>query len=131
MFAQLKLSTRLSLAFAMLVAMALALGGMAVYQMSRINAGTVDIASSWLPSVRQVGEIRSTMNQIRRAEGDHLLSADDKEMDQVEAHLGKVKDSLTEQLKHYEPLIASPEEQKGYDVFKRRRDATWRRRPGC
>ncbi|MBL8304299.1 MAG: MCP four helix bundle domain-containing protein, partial [Ideonella sp.] len=123
MFEQTKLSTKLSLTFALLIALALALGGIVLYQMTRMNAGTLDIAHNWLPSVRKLGEIRNTMNQIRRAESDHLLSADDREREQIDARIDQGKARLVEQLAQYEPLINTPEERKAYGAFHTTREA--------
>jgi len=123
MLKNLTIGARLASAFGTLIVLALFMGGMAVYQMSRINASTVDIAESWLPSVKTAGEIRNAINQFRRAENDHLLSQNDKEMDEVEKQLASVKQSLAATLKAYEPLITSPEEAKAYERFQRAWDA--------
>ncbi len=61
-------------------------------------------------------------NQIRRAEGDHVLSSTEAEWSEVEKRLADTRQTLQQTLKDYEPLITSPEEAKAYDEFKGQRD---------
>ena len=50
------------------------MGGLAMKQMSDINASTVEIADSWLPSVRVLGEIRAATITYRAIVRSHLLA---------------------------------------------------------
>ena len=115
MFNNLKIATKLGAAFATMVVLALVVGGMAIQQMAQMYEKTHDIASSLLPSVKAMGTMGSTLNQFRRAEDDHVLALDDKTMDEVDKALARARQSLTEQLKAYEPLISGPEERKEVD----------------
>jgi len=57
----------------MLVAMS-GLGLLAVRSMQAINAHTVEIADSWLPSVRVLGELRADINLLRIALRAHVMA---------------------------------------------------------
>ena len=57
----------------LLIAMS-TMGGLAMKQMSDINDSTVEIANSWLPSVRVLGEIRAATITYRAIVRSHLLA---------------------------------------------------------
>jgi methyl-accepting chemotaxis protein len=122
-FSDFKLGTKLGAAFISLVLLTIAVGGFALTQLTKINASTEDLATNWLPSIKILGQIRATGNQMRRAEGDHLLSVDAKDMDAIEKHYAELKKTLAEQLAAYEPMISSEEEKKTYEQYKQQRDA--------
>jgi methyl-accepting chemotaxis protein len=118
------LATRLGLAFATLVLLAVAIAGLGISRLAQVNAAAQDIATSWLPSVRALGEIRTVANQVRRAEGDHLLSSDAREMAEIEQRIDGLRATLDRKLGEYEPLITSPEERAGFQAYRQQRE-TW------
>ncbi|MEH2472182.1 methyl-accepting chemotaxis protein [Nitrobacteraceae bacterium AZCC 2161] len=97
----------------LLIAMS-AMGGLAVKQMSDINGSTVEIASSWLPSVRVLGEIRAATITYRAIVRSHLLATNEAGKQAQEVLLAKWIDILEKARKRYEPLITSPEERAFY-----------------
>lgn len=105
------LARKLSASFGTLLLLCLLLGALGLWQMSRINAATVEIAENWLPSVETLAEIRAYANQLRRAESDHILSADQAEMDEVDKRIHDLHNKLADFERRYVPLISSPEEQ--------------------
>ncbi|MCS4509595.1 methyl-accepting chemotaxis protein [Xylophilus ampelinus] len=113
-----KLGTQLGTAFFSVVVLTLVLGVFAIFQMSGIYARTDDIATNWMPSVNVLGKMRASVNQIRRAEGDHLLSSGGSDMDDVEQRIAKAKATLAEHTAAYEPLIATPDERRQYDAYR-------------
>ncbi len=117
-----KLSTRLGLAFLALVLLTIAVGGFALSRLAAVNANTVDIATSWLPSIKTLGDIRITANQIRRAEADHVMSTDPAETAAIDKRLDELRAQFADRQKTFEPLISSPEERASYEKFKQLRD---------
>ena len=113
-----KLSTRLGLAFLAMVLLTMTVGGFAISRLSRVNASTVEIATSWLPSIKVIGEIRAVANQIRRAEADHLLADGGTEISGIEKRLDELKPVFEEKLRAYEPLVTSGDERAQYETFK-------------
>ncbi len=107
-----KVANKLSAGFGLLLAMALLLAGVALYELAQLNARTQDIASSWLPSVKAMGVMSQTVNRFRRAENDHVLALDDKTMDEIDKTFAAQRQSMADQFKAYEPLISGPEERK-------------------
>jgi methyl-accepting chemotaxis protein len=119
----LKIGTKLGAAFFAVIALTASLGGFSVTQLSKINANTEDIATSWLPSIKTLGAMRNVANEFRRAEAQHLLALDDKEMDGIDKRLDETRKRLAEVQKTYEPLISSDEEKRVYEQFKKSLDA--------
>ncbi|WP_040771785.1 Tar ligand binding domain-containing protein, partial [Rhodopseudomonas sp. B29] len=65
MLSQFSIRTKIStLVVALLVVMA-ALGGLALLKMRTINASTVDIATNWMPSMRELGNLRTHLAMFR------------------------------------------------------------------
>ena len=117
-----KLGTKLGAAFFILVLVTAGLGAFAVRQMAAINEHLEVIASNNLPGVELVGKLRLTANLIRRAEADHVLSVDGKEMAAIEARIDELKARLTKFQAAYEPLIDAGEEHQAYEQYRRDRD---------
>jgi methyl-accepting chemotaxis protein len=90
-----------------------AMGALSIRQMYAINGSTVEIASSWLPSVRVLGEIRAATITYRAIVRSHLLATTEAGKQAQETLLTKWLDILEKARKRYEPLITSPEE-RGY-----------------
>jgi methyl-accepting chemotaxis protein len=120
---QLKLSSKLGMAFAVLILLTLVVGSLGIVQMARINDNTTDIAANRLPSIRTLAAVRAAANQIRRAEPDHLLSLSDAEMDDIDKRLASGKDELTKQEAAYAGLIATPEERTLFEEMQKARGA--------
>ncbi len=57
----------------LLVAMT-GMGLLAVMKMRAINANTVDITTSWMPSVRVLGELRAGVITYRNVVREHMLA---------------------------------------------------------
>ncbi len=114
-----KLSQKLTGAFVALMVLTLIVGSVGIYNMAKVNASTEEIAASWLPSVKVLGDMRAAANQIRRAESDHLLSSADAERSAAEARLGEAKAFLAKRETDYGPLITSPEERAQYEDYRK------------
>jgi methyl-accepting chemotaxis protein len=115
---------RLGVSFATLVALCTILGGLGLWQMGRIKDGTDEIALSWLPSVQELGAMRSTVNQIRRAEPDHLFAAGDAaQIGEIERRIEGLRQQLAAVERRYQPLITSPDERTLWEHIVQRRDA--------
>jgi methyl-accepting chemotaxis protein len=119
MFAKLSIRTKIT---SLVVTLLLALSGLGVIgllQMRSLNAGTVDIGTNWLPSIKELGNMRTTISLYRNAIRSHLLAMDAK----VKADEDKRMESLLANLKKhqtlYEPMIASPEERRIYEEWAR------------
>ena len=83
----LKISTRLSGAFALLVLMLIGLAVAAMTQLSAMRAATVEISDSWLPSVEVVNAIEAQIAVQRLMVFTHIMNTDDAAMTKIEQQL--------------------------------------------
>jgi len=117
-----RLATKLGAAFFVVVLLTAGLGAFAVRQMADINEQMQAIADNSLPGVETVGKLRLTANRLRRAEADHVLSVDDKEMAALEKTMDELKARLAEFQTAYEALIDDSHERQAYDQYRNHRD---------
>jgi methyl-accepting chemotaxis protein len=98
----------------LLVAMA-GMGLLAVMKMRSMNTNTIEITTSWMPSVRVLGELRASVITYRNVVRQHMLSETLEEKLANEKTAGTVIEVLSKARKSYEPMITSPEERKLYN----------------
>ena len=80
------------------------MGLLAVRNMRAINANTVDIATSWMPSVRVLGDLRAGVITYRNVIREHMLSETLEEKQAMEKTLATVIESNTKIRAAYEPI---------------------------
>jgi methyl-accepting chemotaxis protein len=93
------------------------MGLLAVSSMRSINASTVDIATSWLPSVRVLGDLRSGVINYRNVIREHLLGETAEEKAETEKMLAAIVERNSKARQTYEPLITTPEERAIYNEW--------------
>ena len=114
MLARFSIRTKITIVVTFLLIAMSAMGGLAVKQMSDINGSTIEIARTWLPSVRVLGEIRAATITYRAIVRSHLLATNEAGKQAQEVLLAKWLDILAGARKRYEPLINSAEERAFY-----------------
>ena len=92
-------------------------GVLAISTMQNINAHTVEIAQSWLPSVRALGSLRADINELRVALRLHLMQDTTEGKEAAEKRLASLRERIEQTRKVYEPLITSPEERSLYEQW--------------
>src|SRR5450830_1523700 len=116
---QLRIGARLATAFAIVLLLLSLLGGFGIYQMSQANFYARDLGTNWLPSVRVLGDIRGTVNEIRRVSLRIFLeSTPEARQAQLKIYEDAVENRLPKLFAEYEPMIASPEERKQYEEIR-------------
>ena len=96
-----------------------ALGAMAVHGMRAINLHTEQIANSWLPSVRVLGELRSAVS-LNRAQLRAFMTADSAdERDTIDRNMKATLASIAEARRSYQTLISSSDERALFDDWSR------------
>jgi len=106
----LKISTRLSGAFALLVLMLVGLAVAAMAQLSSMRAATVEITENWLPSIEVVNAIDAEAAMLRLIVLNHIMSTDDAARAKIDQQLIAGREKMVQLRKKYEALISSPEE---------------------
>ena len=109
----LRVGTRLALAFGLVLVLLLAMAGVGARQTSAINAFAEYYPENILPSLKVIYRIEQTVSDARRLEGQYLLTDDVAERKSLAERIEKARAELGKQLKVYEPLAADAED-KGF-----------------
>jgi methyl-accepting chemotaxis protein len=117
-FRNMKIGAKLGAAFGVIEVLMVALGMLAIVQLAKVNANTVDIATNWLPSVKTLGEIQNDILAVRRFEFAHILDVDRKRMEDDEANVVKSEAELVNDEARYQKMISSDEERRLYERFR-------------
>jgi len=119
----LSVRTKLLGAFGAVVLLMLVLAGSALVGVRSVHGNVEDFATNWLPSVRVLGEIRDSLNNIRRAQMLHAAATQAADMEAAEKRVSDGFAKLEQQFKEYEPMISGPQEKALYDKVVSERDA--------
>src|SRR5689334_330561 len=114
MFANMSIRAKIITVVAFLLVVMTGMGLLAVRNMRSINANTVDITTSWLPSVRVLGELRAGVITYRNVIREHMLSETLEEKLAMEKTLATVVESNSKLRAQYEPMITLAEERALY-----------------
>ena len=119
MLNNLKIGQRLGAAFALMILLVCAVGGVGLYQAGRINAGALELGTNWLPSIKVLGDLRAEANAGRIATLRNVLEITPEGKAAQAAVRDKVfKEKVPAILEAYSKMVSSPEEQKLYDDIK-------------
>lgn len=80
----LKIGNKLGLSFTLLLLLTVLVGVLSIFEMRHINHSTTEMSGRWLPILKQVGELQAVLNDMRRAELQHVVatSAADKQQEE-------------------------------------------------
>ncbi|MEH2481997.1 methyl-accepting chemotaxis protein [Nitrobacteraceae bacterium AZCC 2146] len=127
MLASLSIRAKITMVLSFLLIAMTGMGLFAVRKMQAINANTVDIQTSWLPSVRVLGELRATTIDYRNLIREHMLSETAEQMANTEKGIEKISLRAAGQRERYEKLITSPEERSIYNEWAQQWDGYLKR----
>ena len=117
--ANLKISVKLGAVFLILVVSTALAGAFAIFQLSKINANTEEMATNWLPSVTHVGELQIHLNTMRRAEMQHVMAVLGEEKSPEEDRITAAKTKVVEVGNLYKVLINTPEETQLWEDYQK------------
>ena len=120
-FGDIKIGSKLALSFFAVVMLIVIQGVFSVGQLGKVNQLSTDMELNWMPSVRLTADINTNIANYRIAEVKLLLSFSDSEIAKFEKVVADIQAALQNNRNQYEKLISSPEEQKLYDEFNKRR----------
>ncbi|NIA53593.1 methyl-accepting chemotaxis protein [Massilia sp. TW-1] len=110
----LRLATKLGIAFAAVLALTAFVGAVAIWQLAQVNDTSMKLSSHWMPSIRVIEDIKSQIARIRTRELQYILSNEQSEMDKYDKVIAKDLDDLHKMQDDYVKLLASPEEKQMY-----------------
>ena len=117
MLAKYAIRTKIIAVVAFLLVAMTGMGLLAVRNMRAINANTVEISTSWLPSVRVLGDLRASVITYRNVIREHMLSQTLEEKLAMEKTLATVVEGNNKIRATYEPMISSPAERALYSEW--------------
>jgi len=115
MGSQMRLSTKLILAFGILIALQICGNITSLMLMGNINTSVNDLNTNWLPSIDAISTVDHDLQTLRRWEILHVLSTNDDDMRTYDKRLVDTKAVLDKALSKYEALISSADERKIYN----------------
>ena len=112
-----KIGTRLSAAFGLLLALLLGAVAAGWVNMANLNGATVELAGNWMPSIVQTNAMNNAAQDLRIAEFEHVLNTDDAKMAALEKQMGQSLAEFDKADRAYIPMISSPEEKTLHDAM--------------
>jgi methyl-accepting chemotaxis protein len=109
-FDRLTTGTKMALAFVIVLSLTAALGGLALFSLSRVNQASDALATKWLPSVGQLSSARAAALEVREFEVKHTTAADSSYMAEYEDKMAESLKSVTTSLAEHEKLLGDGEE---------------------
>ncbi len=113
----LKISTRLSATFAMLVAAMLAIAATAIFQMGAMWRNADEISSTWLPKSVSVHKMDSELASYRMAELRYVMSTVDSESVDLDKKMAEIHTEFQTDSNAFSDNIHDDKERKLFDSF--------------
>jgi len=109
-FYNLKIATKLLLAFTAVIVLTVFVGVFSVMQLSKVNDLSTDIADNWMPSTRSLLEMKASMARFRQQEVQFVGALNQEDMAYYEKGMSEGWDRWMKHRGTYEKLMSSPEE---------------------
>jgi methyl-accepting chemotaxis protein len=113
----LKISVKLSLAFALVMLIMLINAAINLYEMAEMDRAGVDISQNWLPSVETLGRLETLVVEHRVRELAHIAAFTPEGIAEQDRNVVRQREQIAETQKKYEALISSKEERSIYERF--------------
>ena len=110
MLSSLRIGPRLSLAFAIVLALSVSVGLFAVNRLSHVNDNARDLAINWLAASRALGDYAIDMATIRRAEASYVMAHTADEAAAERKRVADASDRASKDWKRYASTATQPEE---------------------
>ncbi|MEO5686434.1 MAG: methyl-accepting chemotaxis protein [Burkholderiaceae bacterium] len=107
---RLKIGQRLLAGFASVLVLAILVGAFSISRLAQVNANTTDLATNWLPATRLLGDFKSDVSTLRRAEASTILSGKPDAVAAQARRVVDVKAKASETWKGYLATVETPEE---------------------
>ena len=114
-FIDLKIAKKLLLSFASVLVLTSVTGIFAIAQLGNVNNASNELATNWLPSIQNLGQIKLLVARIRSADAQMILYGDNPEfMRSFSQRMPALINSINKEIKTYEGLISEPAEKALY-----------------
>jgi methyl-accepting chemotaxis protein len=112
-----KLSTKLGMAFAIVLLLTAIVGIFSINQLAKVNATASNLSSRWMPAMRVIQDIKSQIARVRTRELQYIISDDVADLDKYDKVIANDLVDLKKMQDEYVALIKTPEEQALYSEF--------------
>ena len=119
-----KLTTKMMLAFGVVLALMLVQGIAAFVGLNSLNDSTMQVTGNVLPSVEAAGELRSMITELRSTSYRQHVRASDSVKAQAKKLAADSEKRIDQAIKDYQSLIVDAEERKAYDTLVKEWKAT-------
>ncbi len=110
--ANFKVATRLGVGFALVLALLLAMALSASFLIKHVHENGRYYFDNVVPSLDNVAQVRGDMENIRRAEANHILSSSEQDMAALEQRIARDREHLRSTLAAYEKLVSDDEDKR-------------------
>jgi methyl-accepting chemotaxis protein len=112
-----KLATKLSLAFAVVLVLTIVVGVFSIMQLANVRTTANQLSARWVPSMRVAQDLKSQIARVRTREFQYIISDKQEEMDKYDKVIAADLVDLGKMQSEFEKLISTPEEKALYDDF--------------
>ena len=110
----------LAAVFLLFFALVAALGAFSIWRLSNFDALSAEVAQTWLPTTRALGDLNNYTSDFRAIEGGNLLSAGPAETAASESEMTKLDRIIAESEREFERIRHGGAENDLYGQFKQR-----------
>ncbi|ELX12282.1 methyl-accepting chemotaxis sensory transducer [Janthinobacterium sp. HH01] len=113
-FYDLRIGKKLIVSFGVVIALTCLLGVFSLAQLVKVNQASTDIATNWMPAVRYLGQIQSSLSRYRISEATHILLSEEADMAATDKSMATRLETLRKQQASYAALVSEAEEKRIY-----------------
>jgi hypothetical protein len=106
----LKISVRLALGFAIVLALSVIIGAFSINRIAVVNEATKDVATNWLVATRALSAYHAAISDIRRAEALHAMANKEEQFAQAEKRIADDREKAAKALREYAATVSTAEE---------------------
>jgi len=117
LFENMRLATKLGLAFVMLLLLSACIGISSIVGLAAVNQTANSLSADWMPSMRAVQDIKSQIARVRTREFQYIISSDPSEMDKYDKVIAADLEDLAKMQAQFVSLIDTAEEKQLYQDF--------------
>ena len=114
---ELRLATKLGLAFATVLALTVFVGVFSIVKLAQVNSTATQLSAHWMPAMRVIEDIKSQIARIRTRELQYIISNDPAEMEKYDKVIANDLVDLGKMQDDYVKLLVTPEEKAAYANF--------------
>jgi methyl-accepting chemotaxis protein len=100
-----RISQKTLMAFGLVLLLNIAMGVLAIVQLSAVNHESADIRDNWLPSVGAIGRLATGLERYRALEATHVISESKDEMAATEKTLDELRTDVAKTGSVYETML--------------------------